>query len=124
MLRPTVPLRAADIQNAMATPGILQPGTRADPPLDLGHELAQHPPWVYVFLVLSLCGPRRGVSPFLNLRRKGFQRLRCNVFERFLGLSRELLWLTHTGVTDVGAQDDLLPIEQLSQALKDEPETV
>ncbi len=112
------------IQDALAALGLLQLMSRPDPGFDMGRELAERPPWVYVFLVLSLCGPTRGVSPFLDLGREGFRHRRHDVLERFLALSRELLWLQHTGATDLGALGGPLPIEQLSQALKREAETI
>lgn len=115
------------VQDALATLGILRAISRRDEDFDLGQALVAHPPWVYAFLLWSLCGENRGVTPFLDLGREAYRRLRRDTLDWLLRSSRALQWLQHTGGSDVGASGDeglCLPIEALDEVLTRESDTV
>jgi len=115
------------VQDALATLGILRAIPRREGNFNLGRELVATSPWVYAFLLWSLCGEKRGISPFLDLGREAYLHLRRETLDCLLRSSRALQWLQHTGASDLGATGEgerRLPIEELDQALAKELQTV
>lgn len=115
------------VQDSLAALGILRALSRGIDQVNIAEEIVAHPPWVYVFLIWSLCGEVRGVAPFLDIGREAYLRLRRHILDGLLHASRALQWLQHTDGSDLGIKDyddGRLPIEELEETLVKEATTV
>ncbi|MBI2839686.1 MAG: hypothetical protein HYX75_15350 [Acidobacteria bacterium] len=92
------------LQDALSALTILREIAGGHSEFELGPVLIEQPPWVYVFLIWSLCGEKRGVSPFLDVANEAYLRIRRSTLDALLRSYRALQWLQHTGAFDRSAQ--------------------
>lgn len=114
------------VQDALAALAIIQ-RVRRESNFDLDDALVHQPPWTYAFLLLSLCGADRGVSPLLDVASHVYLDARRAVLQALGRTSKALQWLDHTGANEVGPlgqEPDRFPICELEKAIVARPADV